>query len=107
MTEEPEEVQVQDEEAPAVAEENKPEPVQIAAPVSPQAPQPTAAQHAWMQAHPQFVRLSHSRAGRFQGGKGTLRADGTFILEKPGFPIHDGNGDFGVGVPLISTKRKW
>ena len=72
--------------------------------MKPQAIPPTAEQHAWMKKNPGHVRTSHVRAARFVK-RGTLRPDGTFVPESPGSPVMDGNGSFGVGVPIRRGRR--
>lgn len=64
---------------------------------------PTAEQAAWLQAHPNYIRTSHTRF-RCQM-RGTLRPDGTFVAESHDAPVFDGNGAFGVGIPLRRAPR--
>jgi hypothetical protein len=59
---------------------------------------PTEAQQAWMRAHPQYKRLSHSVLG-LHAARGTLNFDGSFVPEDKA-PVSDGNGNFGVGIPI-------
>lgn len=72
-------------------------------PPSPQNAPPTEAQNDWLLAHPRHSRMSHglSLAGWVE--RGTLRTDGNFVPESL-MPVHDGQGDFGVGVAL---GRRW
>ena len=63
---------------------------------------PTAEQSAWLKAHPNYMRTSHARY-RCQM-RGTLRPDGTFVPEEHGQPVMDGNGSFGVGIPLRKSR---
>jgi hypothetical protein len=89
----------------APAEENKPEPVEFKAEPIKGAPQPTSMQKTWLRDHKSFVRMSHHRAMKFTS-RGTLKQDGSFITEAPGRPVHDGNGDFGVGIPTAPARRR-
>lgn len=63
---------------------------------------PTAEQAAWLAAHPHYIRTSHARY-RCQM-RGTLQPDGTFVHESHEHPIMDGNGSFGVGIPLRKSR---
>jgi hypothetical protein len=69
-------------------------------PISPP-PGPTVAQQNWMRSNPRYVRTSHTPA-RFDA-RGTLHPDGSFIPEDV-HPVMDGNGSFGVGIPLGSRR---
>ena len=62
---------------------------------------PTAAQIKWMQDHPNYVRTSHTPS-RFMV-RGTLTVDGSFISEDI-HPVMDGNGAFGVGIPIVNGR---
>lgn len=66
---------------------------------------PTAAQRAWLGSHKTYVRMSHHRAMKFSA-RGTLKQDGSFIPETAGHPVHDGGGDFGVGIPNAPARRR-
>jgi hypothetical protein len=76
-----------------------------ATPATPRIFSPTRDQAAWVRANPGYVRISAARLGQF-AKRGTLRADGTFIAESPNFPLHDGNGDFTVGIPVVPKRRR-
>ena len=71
----------------------------------PQAAPPTEAQTAWLKAHQNYMRISHSR-GQHYTQRGTLQPDGTFVPEAPGRPVMDGNGCFSVGVPVAQRGRR-
>lgn len=79
------------------------EAVELAAPRPHQPLPPTEAQHAWMRAHPRHIRTSHIGMGRPGGARyvdyGTLHPDGTFVSVLK-HPVTEGNGAFGVGIPL-------
>lgn len=64
---------------------------------------PTSEQAAWLKSHPNYVRTSHVRY-RCQM-RGTLHPDGTFVAEAHGSPVMDGNGYFGVGIPLRRPRQ--
>ena len=64
----------------------------------------TMEQMNWMRLHPEYQRTSHIR-GKFRQ-RGTLKPDGTFVPDAPGAPVIDGNGFFGVGVPIVAKKRR-
>jgi len=85
--------------------EMKHEPVEFKLPAHPRNPPPTAAQHAWLRSNKAHARMSHSKSIKFKT-RGTLKADGTFIPESGRHPVMDGNGDFGVGVPVAVSKRR-
>jgi hypothetical protein len=68
-------------------------------PPPPQRGAPSAAQHAWLLAHPNYVRSSHFFGQMIE--RGTLHEDGTFVPEAK-HPVMDGPSCFGVGIP---TKR--
>jgi hypothetical protein len=71
----------------------------------PRGTQPTSAQLAWLRANPDFTRTSNvAHLAKFTN-RGTLLPDGVFVAERPGYPIMDGNGAFGVGI-LVPAKRK-
>ena len=72
--------------------------VLVTDPPPPQNDPPTQAQSDWMLANPQYVTTPHDRVGRFSS-RGTLMPDGTFIPATQS-PIIDGNGAFGVGIPV-------
>lgn len=67
------------------------------------APSPTSEQIAWMSANKSYQRMSHSVSSKYVN-RGTLMPDGSFRPESPGSPIIDGNGCFGVGVPVAPRK---
>lgn len=67
---------------------------------------PSAAQTAWLRANKAFVRMSHVRHILKFSNRGTLREDGTFVAESGRTPVTDGNGSFGVGVPVIRRRRR-
>jgi hypothetical protein len=67
-------------------------------PTPPQVPPPTDAQYAWFASHPGYQRISHS-LGSYTN-RGTLDPTGSFVPEGPGTPVLDGNGMFGVGIPV-------
>jgi hypothetical protein len=64
---------------------------------------PTTAQTDWMKANKNYLRTTHLRV-RF-AKKGTLRPDGTFLPATGRMPVMDGNGSFGVGVPMPKRRR--
>lgn len=70
----------------------------------PRATSPTTAQINWLKANPQYIRTSHIRQRVSYEKRGTLHADGTFVPERPGQPVLDGNGAFGVGI--LRQKRR-
>jgi|WetSurMetagenome_2_1015567.scaffolds.fasta_scaffold00813_14 hypothetical protein len=70
-----------------------------------QAISPTAAQKEWLNKNRGYQRISHAVSTKFTN-RGTLRACGTFIAEGPGAPVMDGNGDFGVGIPVADQSRR-
>ena len=72
---------------------------EIVPPPPPQNAPPTEAQLDWMRNNPRYARMSHGLNQVGWSNRGTLRADGTFIDENR-MPVHDGNGDFGVGIPI-------
>jgi hypothetical protein len=65
---------------------------------------PTAEQTAWLAANPGYLRMSHIATARFSN-RGTLYPDGRFVAEGTGQPVMDGNGAFGVGVPVPKRRR--
>jgi hypothetical protein len=73
---------------------------------TPPVPPPTAAQQRWLSVNKAFQRMhAGRRSGKVFSNRGTLRPDGTFIREAPRFPVMDGNGMFGVGVPVEVRRR--
>ena len=64
---------------------------------------PTKAQADWLKAHKGYVRTSHLRV-KFSR-KGTLYPDGTLVPASGSAPVMDGNGAFGVGVPVMKKRR--
>lgn len=66
---------------------------------------PTAEQMAWMNANKSYQRMSHSVSSKYVK-RGTLLPDGTLRPEAPGAPIMDGNGCFGVGIPVAQAKPR-
>ena len=58
---------------------------------------PSAAQHAWLQAHPNYMQASHFFGRMVE--RGTLHEDGSFIPETK-TPAMDGPSCFTVGIPL-------
>lgn len=72
-------------------------PVEMTPPPPPQRSAPTQAQHDWLARNPHYIRSSHAYS-RFIN-RGTLHPDGTFVPETV-HPVMDGNGCFGVGIPL-------
>lgn len=70
------------------------------APPAPRALTPTAAQNDWLRKNKGHIRMSHIGHVLKFNNRGTLHPDGSFVAEAPGKPVMDGNGAFGVGVPL-------
>ena len=64
---------------------------------------PTKVQADWLKAHKGYIRSSHLRV-KF-ANKGTLQPDGTFVPASGRAPVTDGNGAFGVGVPIMKKRR--
>ena len=64
---------------------------------------PTKAQFDWLKANKGYARSSHLRL-KF-AKKGTLYPDGAFVPATGRTPVMDGNGAFGVGVPVIKRRR--
>lgn len=58
---------------------------------------PTEAQHDWLRKNPRYMRTSHAYHKFVE--RGTLYPDGTFVPVSK-HPVTDGNGAFGVGIPL-------
>ena len=67
---------------------------------------PTAEQNAWLKANPAYTRSSHTGLTAKFTKRGTLRPDGTFVPETGRTPVMDGNGSLGVGVLIVSRKRR-
>lgn len=65
----------------------------------------TLAQKTWLNKNKSYMRTSHIPSLRFSKC-GTLFPDGTFVATSPGRPVMDGNGAFGVGVPIPMKRRR-
>ena len=64
---------------------------------------PTKAQLDWLKKHKSYVRSTHLQM-KFSE-RGTLHPDGTFVAASGRTPVMDGNGAFGVGVPIVKRRR--
>lgn len=84
----------------------KVDPVEFMPPPPPQNAPPSEAQFEWFRNNPRYVRMSHGLTLVKFSDQGTLRLDGSFIPDAK-MPVHDGNGDFGVGVPIIQQQRRF
>ncbi len=65
----------------------------------------TGEQLAWLKTNRAYARIRHSGLAAF-ARRGTLRPDGTFIPESWRDPVTNGNGSFGVGVPLVLRRKR-
>lgn len=58
----------------------------------------TPSQKSWLEDHPDYRPIGHGTTYR---KRGTLKPDGLFIPDTPAYPLKEGNGSFGVGVPVL------